>query len=89
MRQEGSIQTHALSLVRAENDMEVENMGIVDAFTAEARVELKVNELMNLMKYTAKAEVIYNGVKANVPHEYLRACIPGTEEKEEENNVSE
>lgn len=64
-------------------------MGIVDAFTAEARVELKVNELMNLMKYTAKAEVIYNGVKANVPHEYLRACISGEEEKEEENNVSE
>lgn len=64
-------------------------MGIVDAFTAEARVELKVNELMNLMKYTAKAEVIYNGVKANVPHEYLRAYISGTEEKEEENNVSE
>lgn len=64
-------------------------MGIVDAFTAEARVELKVNELMNLMKYTAKAEVIYNGVKANVPHEYLRACISGIEEKEDEDNVSE
>ena len=64
-------------------------MGIVDAFTAEARVELKVNELMNLMKYTAKAEVIYNGVKANVPHKYLRACINGNEEKEREDNVSE
>lgn len=64
-------------------------MGIVDAFTAEARVELKVNELMNLMRYAAKADVIYNGVKANVPHGYLRACISGTEEKEEENNVSE
>ena len=64
-------------------------MGIVDAFTAEARVELKVNELMNLMKYTAKAEVIYNGVKANVPHKDLRACINGNEEKEVEDNVSE
>ena len=64
-------------------------MGIVDAFTAEARVELKVNELMNLMKYTAKAEAIYNGVKANVPHKYLRACINGNEEKEAEDNVLE
>jgi len=75
--------------MRTANDMEVENMGIVDAFTAEARVELKVNELMNLMKYTAKAEVIYNGVKANVPHKYLRACINGNEEKEVEDNVFE
>lgn len=89
MRQEGSIQTHALSLVRAENDMEVEDMGIIDAFTADARVELKVNELMNIMRDVGKADVIYNGVKANVPHKYLRACINGNEEKEAEDNVSE
>lgn len=89
MRQEGSIQTHALSLVRVENDMEVEDMGIIDAFTADARVELKVNELMNIMRDVGKADVIYNGVKANVPHKYLRACINGNEEKEAEDNVSE
>lgn len=44
---------------------------------------------MDIMRYAAKADVIYNGVKANVPHGYLRACISGEEEKEEENNVSE
>lgn len=64
-------------------------MGIIDQFTAEERVELKVSQLMNIMRYAAKADVIYNGVKANVPHGYLRACISGEEEKEEENNVSE
>lgn len=69
--------------------MEVEDMGIIDAFTADARVELKVNELMNIMRDVGKADVIYNGVKANVPHKYLRACINGNEEKEAEDNVSE
>ncbi len=64
-------------------------MGIIDAFTADARVELKVNELMNIMRDVGKADVIYNGVKANVPHKYLRACINGNEEKEAEDNVSE
>jgi hypothetical protein len=69
--------------------MEVEDMGIIDAFTADARVELKVNELMNIMRDVGKADVIYNGVKANVPHKYLRACINGNEEKEVEDNVLE
>lgn|GEM_PF-856392 len=64
-------------------------MGIIDAFTADARVELKVNELMNIMRDVGKADVIYNGVKANVPHKYLRACINGNEEKEVEDNVLE
>lgn len=64
-------------------------MGIIDAFTADARVELKVNELMNIMRDVGKADVIYNGVKANVPHKYLRACIDGNEEKEVDENVLE
>lgn len=64
-------------------------MGIIDQFTAERKTEIKITTLMDVMRYAAKADVIYNGVKANVPHEYLRACISGTEEKEEENNVSE
>lgn len=64
-------------------------MGIIDQFTAEERVELKVSQLMDLMKYAAKADVIYNGVNANVPHKFLRACISGTEEKEDDDNVLE
>lgn len=64
-------------------------MGIIDQFTAEERVELKVSQLMDIMRYAARADVIYNGVKTNVPNKYLRACISGEEEKEEENNVSE
>lgn len=36
-------------------------MGLMDAITAEDRVQLKVSDLETLMKNAAKADLIFNG----------------------------
>lgn len=58
-------------------------MGLMDAFKEEDRVNIKVSSLEILMKNAAKADIIFNGIKANVPHRYLREVITGNEEVEE------
>ena len=47
-------------------------MGLMDAITAEDRVQLKVSDLETLMKNAAKADLIFNGIRAEVPHRYMR-----------------
>ena len=58
-------------------------MGLMDAFKEEDRVDIKVSSMETLMKNAAKAELIFNGIKANVPYRYLREVITGNEEVEE------
>ena len=41
-------------------------MGLMDAITAEDRVQLKVSDLETLMKNAAKADLIFNGIRAEV-----------------------
>lgn len=55
-------------------------MGLMDAITAEDRVQLKVSDLETLMKNAAKADLIFNGIKAEVPHRYMREIITGKKE---------
>ena len=58
------------------------NMGLMDAITAEDRVQLKVSDLETLMKNAAKADLIFNGIRAEVPHRYMREIITGKKEKD-------
>lgn len=57
-------------------------MGLMDAITAEDRVQLKVSDLETLMKNAAKAELIFNGIKADVPHRYMREIVSGKKEED-------
>mgnify|MGYP001046009802 CR=1 FL=1 len=52
-------------------------MGFMDGFTSDGTVELKHGEYYNLMKEAAKAELITNAIKADVPGYYIGAMITG------------
>jgi len=67
-------------------------MGFMDNFTTDGTVEMKHNEYYNLMREAAKADLITNAVKAEVPGFYIQAMITGKKpeciaelEAEEEN----
>lgn len=52
-------------------------MGLVDVFTAEARLELNFSEFYNLTKEACKAQLMMNAINCNVPHEYIRETMSG------------
>ena len=53
------------------------NMGLIDAFSAEDRVSVKYSDFYSFMKASARAEVIWNGVKTRVPYEFIEAMVTG------------
>lgn len=59
-------------------------MGLVDAFSAEDRVEVKFSDFFNIIKQAAQKENIMNGVNCNVPHEYIREMVSGKQEEPQE-----
>lgn len=52
-------------------------MGFMDGFTSDGTVDMKHTEYYNLMKEAAKAELLSNAVKAEVPGFYIQAMITG------------
>ena len=52
-------------------------MGFIDGFTSDGTVDMKHTEYYNLMKEAAKAELLSNAVKAEVPGFYIQAMITG------------
>lgn len=52
-------------------------MGLMDGFTSDGTVEMKHTEYYNLMREAAKAELITNAIKADVPSWYINAMITG------------
>ena len=52
-------------------------MGMMDAFTAEDRTQVKVSSLYQMLKEGAKAELIINAVKCEVPYEYIMQMATG------------
>lgn len=56
-------------------------MGLLDGFTSDGTVEMKYKEFYTLMKEAAKAEIMMNAVKCNVPHEYIRESMTGKQEE--------
>lgn len=56
-------------------------MGLLDSFTSNGMVEMKRTEFYALMKEAAKAEIMMNAVKCNVPHEYIREAMTGKQEE--------
>ncbi len=57
-------------------------MGLADAFGAEERFNIKYSELYALTESAVKFELLFNAVKCDVPHKYMRAFITGEIEPE-------
>ena len=55
-------------------------MGLADAFSSEERIPMRFSEFYELVKTTAKGELLINAVNADVPHEYIRSMITGINE---------
>lgn len=55
-------------------------MGLLDGFTSDGTVEMKYKEFYTIMKEAAKAELMTNAIKCNVPHEYIREAMTGKAE---------
>lgn len=60
-------------------------MGLMDAFTADERVELKVGELYDVLRVAASnektAQFLKNAVECEVPYRYIREVITGKKEE--------
>lgn len=57
-------------------------MGLVDAFSAEDRVNVKFSDFYNLVKGCTQRDVLMNGAKCDVPHKFLREMMGGEKEPE-------
>lgn len=55
-------------------------MGMMDAFNAEDRVDVKFSDFYTLMKGCTQREMLMNGINCNVPHQYLREIMTGKSE---------
>lgn len=50
-------------------------MGILDAFAAEDRVDVKFSTFYELVKGCAEREFITNGLKYKIPHAHILAML--------------
>lgn len=58
-------------------------MGLLDGFTSDGTVDMKYMEFYKLMREAAKAELMENAARCNVPHEYIREMLTGKMEAPE------
>lgn len=59
-------------------------MGIMDIFCPEDCVNVKFSDFYALMRESAKAELMLNAVKCNVPHRFIREIVTGESEGDPE-----
>lgn len=52
-------------------------MGLVDAFSAEDRVDVKFSQFYDLMKGCTQREMLMNAVKTRVPYEHIENMMTG------------
>jgi hypothetical protein len=56
-------------------------MGLMDAFNREDRVEVTFSDFYALMRESAKAELMANAIRCNVPHRFIRETMSGKSEE--------
>lgn len=65
-------------------------MGLVDMFTPDGTVELKISDLQNLFRQEAlnwaENKCLINGLRAGVPAEHILAMLDEDNNKEEDND---
>lgn len=63
-------------------------MGLSDTFGAEDRMNVKFSDFYNLVKGCTQRDMLINGIRENVPHEYMRKMmgVKTNEDDEKSNN---
>ena len=64
-------------------------MGLVDAFGAEDRVQVKFSDFYKVMKQAAQYEIAMNAIGCDVPHRYIREMMTGKSEAAEVQRIEE
>ena len=64
-------------------------MGLVDAFGAEDRVQVKFSDFYKLMKQAAQYEIAMNAIGCDVPHRYIGEMMTGKSEAAEVQRIEE
>lgn len=64
-------------------------MGLLDAFTAEERVNVTFSQFYELIKGCTQREMLMNAVKTRVPHEYIEKMTTGKLTDSQEESVEE
>lgn len=52
-------------------------MGVVDAFAAEDRIQVKFSDFYNLVKARARVDLLTNAINARVPHKFIQQMMDG------------
>ena len=58
-------------------------MGLVDAFSAEDRIQVKFSDFYELVKGCTQRDQMLNAINCNVPHRYIREMVTGKSEEPE------
>ena len=57
-------------------------MGLIDLFTPEDKVEMTFSQFHSLVRESVKSDLLINGLKNKVPHEYMLAMMEAEESEE-------
>ena len=52
-------------------------MDLLEAFAPEDRLEVTFSNFYRFMREAAKTEIMENGIKTRVPHEYIEMMLTG------------
>ena len=58
-------------------------MGLVDAFSAEDRIQVKLSDFYELVRGCTQRDQVLNAINCNVPHRYIREMVTGKSEEPE------
>lgn len=62
-------------------------MGLVDAFNAEDRIQVKFSDCYELVRGCTQRDQILNAINCNVPHRYIREMVTGKSEEPEKKEL--
>ena len=62
-------------------------MGLVDAFSAEDRIQVKFSDFYELVRGCTQRDQMLNAINCNVPHRYIREMVTGKSEESEKREL--
>lgn len=54
---------------------------IVDAFSKEDRIEVKISQFTEVLKSACEKEILMNAIECEVPYQYIREMVTGKKEE--------
>lgn len=62
-------------------------MGLVDAFSADDRIQVKFSDFFELVRGCTQRDQMLNAINCNVPHRYIREMVTGKSEEPEKREL--